>query len=565
LPPYHSQSLDVLALLASAGLKNYSGSVNLVFDVQGKPGSVLPVAGSVDQTNNYVFEAVPRGIATTASRSVSYWSTGNGDDTMVTLWNPADEAQDLVFTINYSAGHYRYPIHLAPRATYAFNISEVLNSSMPDVEGNLVPASVHDGSARLTGNTHMHDEPILVAMDEEIYNVRKATCYPTCLTCDGYSYLSIDPGYFSVAVNGQTTEDSYGIYDDEGPENDGNSEWSSLNTNVLSASGVGYSMNVTGVGVGTADLLVWDNSSPVYVYMDCSERYWSCPESDGVSGEAQGNVATVQITSADLENNLVNVTISGSSSLSSVLTVTANGQSNNAQISANNNNSVAPGQYTLSFNRPSMAADTYTTLTATWNGISTTYTLTRVWTVEGVLRHSQYNTPSESACSGTATTAWVFTSSCTFTQTTLRSDFMSQVFTNGSGTSISYGALQYEPSGVCNGTRPTGSTDQNSFEMVSAITGSCGTAVSGGYNGTVAVNPNPALIGGQYVCGDNILEVTSSNAGEALKTVADFCPACSNTATFLGTQGHIDDYSSAAYCSAGAVGDLGNFWTADTH
>ncbi|MGH9644154.1 MAG: hypothetical protein ACRD3Q_17250, partial [Terriglobales bacterium] len=75
--------------------------------------------------------------------------------------------------------------------------------------------------------------------------------------------------------------------------------------------------------------------------------------------------------------------------------------------------------------------------------------------------------------------------------------------------------------------------------------------------------PNPAVTGGSYVCGDNILEVTSGNSNEALKTVADYCPVC-NTG-FMGTLGHIDDYSSNQACSAHAVGDLGNFWSADTH
>jgi hypothetical protein len=37
-------------------------------------------SGSVDQSNTYVFEVLPQGIGESASRAISYWSTGKGDD-----------------------------------------------------------------------------------------------------------------------------------------------------------------------------------------------------------------------------------------------------------------------------------------------------------------------------------------------------------------------------------------------------------------------------------------------------------------------------------------------------
>lgn len=36
-------------------------------------------SGSVDQTNTYVFESVPRGVTESGSKSLQYWSTGNGE------------------------------------------------------------------------------------------------------------------------------------------------------------------------------------------------------------------------------------------------------------------------------------------------------------------------------------------------------------------------------------------------------------------------------------------------------------------------------------------------------
>jgi len=55
LRPGRSQSLNLMSLISAAGLKNFSGSVNLAFDVQGKEGGLLLAAGSVDQSGTYVF------------------------------------------------------------------------------------------------------------------------------------------------------------------------------------------------------------------------------------------------------------------------------------------------------------------------------------------------------------------------------------------------------------------------------------------------------------------------------------------------------------------------------
>jgi hypothetical protein len=139
-------------------------AVNLVFDAQGMHDGLLLTAGSVDQSNNYVFEVIPRGIGESASKSLPYWSTGDGDDTMVTLWNPADEPQDLVFELFFSGGHYAFPVHLDARATRTFNASEIVQNQIPDAEGNVVPAGIHEGSAKIRGS-RADNELVLIAFD----------------------------------------------------------------------------------------------------------------------------------------------------------------------------------------------------------------------------------------------------------------------------------------------------------------------------------------------------------------------------------------------------------------
>lgn len=208
-----------------------------------------------------------------------------------------------------------------------------------------------------------------------------------------------------------------------------------------------------------------------------------------------------------------------------------------------------------------MPADTYSSVSATWNydpiPATATLNLTRQWRVFGLIRHSQYNAPYESACTGSNQTAWKFTAGCTFTQIQLRSDFVSQTYINGTGVSLSNGILKYSTS--CSN-YPPGANAQNSFLSVSNITGACNTTLQGGVS--VATYPSPN-VGNPYGCGDNILLVTSSNSNQAIKDAADYCPACSSG--FNGTNGHIDDFSSNQACTGNGVGDYGNYWTADTH
>lgn len=203
IAPNQSVGLDVPSLLTNAGLKNFSGSFNLILNVQGTPGALLTAAGSVDQSNTYVFAVTPHGVVESAAKSISYWSTGNGDDTMVTLWNPADEAQDFIFRLYFSGGQYGLPIHLGPIETRTFNISQIIATQVPDAEGNIIPASVTEGSAKLIGST-ADNQIILIAMDAGTYNVRKATCGEYCQSCDGWTSAWIDTDPFSVDVNQQT-------------------------------------------------------------------------------------------------------------------------------------------------------------------------------------------------------------------------------------------------------------------------------------------------------------------------------------------------------------------------
>jgi hypothetical protein len=293
LSPLQTKTLDVPALLSPSGLKDFNGALNLVLEVQGPTGSALLASGSVDQSSTYVFEVVPRGVSESASKNLSYWSTANGDDTMVTLWNAADEAQDFVFTFFFSGGHYLFPVHLEPRATQMFNISEVIQNQIPDSQGNVIPLSVQEGSAKLSG-TQGENQHILVSMDAGTYNVRKATCAYRCINCNGAVSWAILANPFAVAMNGSTQLTFTSTW------NTGNkydrtraSTWGSSNTSVATVN-TGL---VNGIGVGNVTVNGADLSEP-WPGQVCGSPTPPCPPDQGIDGSAPGTVHDFTLSAA---------------------------------------------------------------------------------------------------------------------------------------------------------------------------------------------------------------------------------------------------------------------------
>jgi hypothetical protein len=239
-------SFDVASSIAAAGVKNLNGMVNLQFYIPDKSPALIMASGSVDNTHTYVFEVKPWGVLESTARSIGAWSTANGDDTMVTVWNPADEPQRLALTLFFAGGHYKLPIDLEARATRTLNISDIISAQIPDADGNTIPVGVHEGSAMLSGS-QAENEHILAVVDAGTYNVRKATCIIICIDCAGLvdAWVTINP--FAVLVNGQQ-QLTFTVQITGGSEYDDTSiaNWSSSSGSATVKAGL-----VTGVSAGS--------------------------------------------------------------------------------------------------------------------------------------------------------------------------------------------------------------------------------------------------------------------------------------------------------------------------
>ncbi|MGA7623313.1 MAG: hypothetical protein WCA91_07015, partial [Candidatus Acidiferrales bacterium] len=170
--------------LGSMGLGGYNGQITESFSAVSNPGDLLVATGSTDQTANYVFEVLPKLVVTTKSLQDDFWRVGGGYDTMTTLWNSGTAPEDLVVTVSFASGkgHYKLPVHLAPGASSAIDMADLIADAKPDAEGNLIPPGTTAGGMIVSGPSDLLDD-INVVLSGGIFSVFGATCVPVCYSC----------------------------------------------------------------------------------------------------------------------------------------------------------------------------------------------------------------------------------------------------------------------------------------------------------------------------------------------------------------------------------------------
>ena len=196
--------------------------------------------------------------------------------------------------------------------------------------------------------------------------------------------------------------------------------------------------------------------------------------------------------------------------------------------------------------------------------ITTEYTPPKVWNVLGIIQYTQYNVPTESSCAGTIAEAYVVDAipACTFTKTTLKSDFVSQTQLNGTGKTVSHGLVQSAAAvnliARCAGKVPAGATTSNSFLKVTAVVGACRMPLVADVSVASYESASTTNCGMTIALIDRATKATF----QSNRRRDDQCPACRSFPS--GTDGHIDSFSSTERCSTD-VGNLGNYWTIRTN
>lgn len=555
------------------------GYGNLSVSFEGGYEDLIFDAGSADQSGTYVFQVMPSGVAPTTSKIFCYWTIDGDTSTMISIWNYAQTPQDMTLTLYYSGGQYRIPIHLEARKSYNLDMMTLVHSAMPDADGNRIPSNIAHGSAMLVGPGGELGK-MTVVVSTAAYNVRNGTCWPVCVNCGGLTSVYLDPDITYTTVNGWAQASAYYTTSSGGPNTMSGGSWSTQSTTIATVNGSGQ---VTGKSNGTTTLFA-QMSAPLGE-MECYASASAMCADQEFEGSGPANVYTTTITNADINANVFSFYITGPPGSSGPVSFdfappSGAGYSqvldSGASFSPSTCTSSSPCSFPIaraSIPSTYSSLSFYTGAVASWDptvsdggyGIvpSPYYPLARPWLVFGVVTDTQYNTPAESQCPVASATTYIFNSSCVWQTVQLRTQFVSQVQLNGTGTSIGNGILKYDGtlangSYQCTANAPAGAVrgqHGNVLAKVSSITGQCGTTMVSGQS--VAVYPGPKTAA-PFNCGDEVILVNpSTNTNSYVKSIADQCPACFD--------GHVDNYSSALYCSGGAVGNVPGspFWNVD--
>jgi hypothetical protein len=134
----------------------------------------------------------------------------------------------------------------------------------PDLDGNLIPREVTEGSAQFAGRNGTTQE-IRIGVSTGIFNVQTATCGGPCLICQTTTDASVDPNPTTTPFSGsQQATFTLFISDGSTVDQTSSAHWSSSNTSIATVQTAGSSSPgmVSGIAIGTATLTASADGPP---------------------------------------------------------------------------------------------------------------------------------------------------------------------------------------------------------------------------------------------------------------------------------------------------------------
>lgn len=337
LAPYASRQVDMADRLKSLRLRNFDGTLNMAVSYAGAVADLLMAAGAVDQTGSFVFAVIPQVIEDGVAKD-SNWMVGDGYDSMLSLWNPSNEPEDLVATFSYpdGSGGYKLPVHLDPYGSMNIDVVSLIAQQKPDVDGNVIPRGTMQGRVIVSSPKGLSTK-IKLAVSSAAFNVTTATCCPNCVCCFGTFSTYMSPSSATVAATDTT---QLHFMDNEwGGTNDDSCDatWTSDNTSDATVSAPsctsGNGATVTGVAAsGGVTITASEVVNPSGMICNCSPNCTPYETSDS---------ATVTVKPKITGDNVVwffgNLTLSGYTT-SAQLTANGGNSSTTWNITAGANN-----------------------------------------------------------------------------------------------------------------------------------------------------------------------------------------------------------------------------------
>ena len=211
--PGGSTQVNLPSVLSAAGLAGFDGAVNLMVSFTGHEGDLILAAGSVDLSGSFVFPTLPEPVRRSFGKRESYWATGGGYDTMITLWNTGATAEDILVRLRYADGSGRYtlPVHLAPMASETVDLWQLIASGRADQKGRQFQMTEQTGSMSFE-SADSHTTWLHLNAEVAVYSPTNGTCSCYCDPCCAYDNFGLSPATLLLDVNGKLSIQPFGCY-----------------------------------------------------------------------------------------------------------------------------------------------------------------------------------------------------------------------------------------------------------------------------------------------------------------------------------------------------------------
>ncbi len=495
---------------------------------------------SVTQEGEHSIRSVLNWVHGSASEGW-YWQADGDHNTLIGILNTDTEEARVAVSLDYYVDgerrSYELPERVVPaRASELINVGEILAANVADRDGDQIPPQVTVGGYRVDKVGRRINRTLIT--ETLVFNRRTKNYLTFYNTCCAFEDVSLSPGALTgiPGGGGQLNVEAF--------------DFCSGNRRIVNESAF-FSSNNTSVATVGSNTGAVSMISPGSTAVDAELEYFQMEFFVDPCIQAVFEAATdttviqVDVIEADIVNDRITVSLSPVSASGSLL-VRAEGPGVSSTLF---NGAKDGGQHTFSFARESLNIGQYTTVQASWTVSGVTHAASKsvAFFVLGQYRHSQYNTPNESACTGVPEQAYITNPNCVFNAVNLRGDFISQSWLNGSGITIDFGPEQNEAFCISNAPHPDDASGR-SFRPQSIVP-SCGATFSVN-NLTVARGDDAPLS-----CGDQVLIVGLGGGVQGTtKTVTDRCPACTGRL-------QLDNYTTQPACRPGTISDLGNFTT----
>jgi hypothetical protein len=259
VPADGTSSADLTGLRGDPDLQN---TFEVVSDQP--PGEVFDNVFSKSETGIRVVELPGKDLDNSHNAGNHPWTVADGTDSTILLFNETTATEDFPVLVSSGQTVWSKKYSLAPLATKAIDINEVIADQVKDDKGSVLPHGLESGEANWYVTPQFGGTGRVLQSNRAQNSARSFSCgeHSVIIGADFYpNDTSESDGqtndFGEVEAQFGLTEDSGGCSGDY--VGDGDAEyyfWSSLNTSIATISGAanGSSVSVEGMSPGTASI-----------------------------------------------------------------------------------------------------------------------------------------------------------------------------------------------------------------------------------------------------------------------------------------------------------------------